>query len=470
LQLHDAKVNDLRRCLTKADNAQYFTRVKEPSKMPSTDRTFNSSTPLWVCVAVSSVLVIQVESLAENWLQFRGSDANGVSTSPLPVSWSTKDGQSQNIRWKVSVPGEGWSQPVVWDGKVILTSAVPVDAKDGTGPEDYTGGGGSQRGDLMAIDYRYQVTCIDADSGTELWQTTCKQGRPPIPRHSTNTYATETPVTDGQRIYAYFGMNGVYALDMQGEVLWKKDLGVHEMRADWGTASSPVRFNGRLYVQVDNQANSFLVALDCNTGHEVWRVSREENSQYSSPMVWRNSIRNELIVGGMVYRSYDPDTGKLLWQLDMGKGRSSATPVADGDHLYVGNELRNRGGEDDGGGRLFCVKPGGSGDITPPDESPKSEYIEWWIEKSDMQMASPVIHQGKMYLFERQAGNMHCIDIGNGTTVYRQRVRGAKAFWASPWTDGIRIYALDSDGTTHVLSTIMGDACIGEWSNLSSHG
>ncbi len=420
--------------------------------MPSTPRTSPSNLPLWVCVAVSSAFVFQVETLAENWPQFRGPDANAFSTTPLPVSWSIKDGQLKNIRWKTSIPGEGWSQPVVWDGKVILTSAVPVDAKDGTGPENYAGGGGSQRGDLMTIDYRYQVTCFDADSGTQLWQTTCKQGRPPIPRHSTNTYATETPVTAGQRIYAYFGMNGVYALDMQGNVLWKKDLGVYEMRADWGTASSPVLFDGRLYVQVDNQVDSFLVALDCKKGDEVWRVSRDEKSQYSSPMVWSNSLRNELIVGGMVYRSYDPDTGELLWQLDMAKGRSSATPVADGDRLFVGNELRNRGGEDDGGGRLFCVKPGGSGDITPLDESPKSEFVEWWLEKADMQMASPVICQGKMYLFERQAGNLQCIDIANGTTVYQQRVRGAKAFWASPWTDGNRVYALDSDGTTHVLS------------------
>jgi len=420
--------------------------------MLPTRKTFDSIIPLCVCVAVSGVFAFQSETLAENWPQFRGSDASAVSTTPLPVSWSIKDGQMKNIRWKIPVPGEGWSQPVVWDGQVIMTAAVPVDAKDGTGPENDAGGGGYERGDLMTIDFRYQVTCFDADSGAQLWQTTCKQGRPPIPRHSTNTYATETPATDGQRIYAYFGMNGVYALDMQGKVLWKQDLGVYEMRADWGTASSPVLFNGRLYVQVDNQADSFLVALDCKTGDEVWRVARDEDSQYSSPMVWRNSVRSELIVGGMVYRSYDLDTGKLLWQLDMAKGRSSATPVADGDHLFVGNELRNRGGEDDGGGRLFSVTPGGSGDITPPDETPQSEFVDWWIEKAGMQMASPVICQGKMYLFERLTGNMHCIDIANGTTVYRQRVQGAKAFWASPWTDGNRVYALDSDGTTHVLS------------------
>jgi outer membrane protein assembly factor BamB len=399
------------------------------------------------------IVALPVEAFADNWPQFRGAAANAVSGKPLPLTWSDQDGQTKNIRWKITVPGEGWSQPVVWDGRVYVTAAVPVDTDQATGPDDYNGGGGYQRKDLMSTPYSYQVNCLDANSGELIWQTTCKQGPPPIPRHNTNTYATETPLTDGKRIYAYFGMNGVYALDMTGNVLWEKDLGVYEMRAGWGTASSPALFDGRLYVQVDNEADSFLVCLDGATGEEVWRVSRDERSQYSSPMVWQNSLRNELIVGGMVYRSYDPLTGELLWQLDMNKGRSSATPVADGDRLFVGNELRNRGGDDDGGGRLFCIQPGGSGDITPPDDSSSSDVISWWIERADMQMASPVICQGKIYLFERSTGNMHCVNIANGETVYRQRLRGAKAFWASPWSDGQRVYAVDSEGTTHVLSS-----------------
>ncbi len=407
---------------------------------------------LLLAAAVLAVFTYPINASAENWPQFRGSAANAVSTTPLPLVWSDQDGKTQNVRWKISLPGEGWSQPVVWDKRVYVTSAVPVAASDATGPEDYAGGGGYRRDDLLSTAYQYQVMCLDADTGTQLWQTTCKQGPPPIPRHSTNTYATETPVTDGQRVYAYFGMNGVYALDMQGNVLWKKDLGVFEMRAGWGTASSPTLFDGRLYVQVDNDVESFLVALDSKTGDEVWRAPRDEKSQYSSPMVWENSVRNELIVGGMFYRSYDLETGKLLWQLDMAKGRSSATPIAVGDRLFVGNELRNRGGDDDGGGRLYCIKPGGSGDITPADDVPSNEFVQWWIEKADMQMASPTICNGKMYLFERQTGNMHCVDITNGATVYRQRVRGAKAFWSSPWTDGNRVYAIDSDCTTHVIA------------------
>ena len=395
---------------------------------------------------------------AENWPQFRGSFANAISSTTLPVTWAEEGDATTNIRWKVSLAGEGWSQPVIWDKQVFLTAAVPQLSPDQsadtpTSPEQNNGGYGRDRDDLTEVIYKYEAFCLDADSGNELWRTTCKEGRPPIPRHSTNTYATETPVTDGSLIYAYFGMNGVFALDMQGNVVWQKDLGVYEMRANWGTASSPTLYDGRLYVQVDNQVDSFLVALDAKTGEEVWRVARDEKSQYSSPMIWQNSQRTELIVGGMIYRSHDPATGELLWELDMAKGRSSATPVADGDRLYIGTELKNRGGDDDGGGRLFCVTPGGQGDITPLDDQAQTDFIAWWIENADMQMASPTICDDRLYLFERRTGNMHCVDANTGDTVYRKRVRGAKAFWASPWTDGEHVYALDANGTTHVLAS-----------------
>ncbi len=274
-----------------------------------------------------------------------------------------------------------------------------------------------------------------------------------MPRHSSNTYATETPITDGERVYAYFGMTGVFCFDMQGQPLWEKDLGSFEMRAGWGTSSSPVLFDDKLFLQVDNDEQSFLVSLDAKTGEEVWRVNRDEKSQYSTPMVWRNNLRNELIVGGLFYRSYDLETGELLWQLDMAKGRSSSTPVAIGDRLFVGTELRNRGGDDDGGGFLFAVKPGGSGDITPPVDATSSKFIEWKIDHSNIQMASPAVCDGRLYFLERQSGQVHCINAKTGELEYRERIRGARAFWASPFTSGGRIYCLDASGTTHVIGS-----------------
>ncbi len=390
----------------------------------------------------------------QNYPQFRGENSDAVSSQPLPTVWADTENSQTNIRWKIDIPGEGWSQPIVWENRLYLTAAVPLNEADSikVGPEAHSGGYGRNRDDLVNVAYKYQVFCFDIETGSKIWERSVKEGKPPIPRHSTNTYATETPITDGQRIYAYFGMNGVHCLDMDGNIVWQKDLGAYKMQAGWGTSSSPALLDDRLFVQVDNEEQSFLTALSTQTGEELWRVDRDEASQYSSPFVWKNSLRNELILGGMVYRSYDPATGGLLWQLDMNKGRSSATPIAIDDRLYVGNEFRNRGGSDDGGGQLFRVKPGGAGDITPAAGAKSGEFVEWRISDSGIQMASPTKLTGNLYFFERRRGIVHCVDAETGEIEYQSRVRGAGAFWSSPWSDGKHLFAMDSTGNTHVIA------------------
>ena len=393
--------------------------------------------------------LIAAPAAAENYPQFRGANSDAVSSQPLPVRWNDVGGEQTNIRWKVPARGEGWSQPIVWDGRIYVTAAVSQ--ATGTRPESNNGGYGRNRPDLVNVRYQYRVQCLDADTGEDVWTRTVKEGKPPLPRHSTNTYATETPATDGERVYAYFGMNGVYALDLDGDIIWSRDLGVYEMRAGWGTASSPALLDDRLFVQVDNEEQSFLVALDTATGKELWRVDRNESSQYSSPLVWRNSLRTELVVGGTVYRSYDLATGSLLWSIDMNKGRSSATPIAIGDRLLVGNEFRNRGDDDDGGGRLYAIVPGGSGDITPAGDAMAGEFVAWRMDESDMQMASPTVCAGNVYFLQRRRGIVTCVDIDTGRLEYSSRIRGSDAFWSSPWTDGTNVYALDAVGNTSVI-------------------
>lgn len=400
---------------------------------------------------VEEILVGGMTRVAgDQWSQFRGDRMDGVATSKHPESWD----ESTNIAWVVDVPGEGWSCPVIWDNRLFLTAAVPVDTNGASsaGPSEYSGGGGTRRDDLQRVTFKWQVICLDTQTGRELWRRTAKQGRPSMPRHSSNTYATETPITDGKRVYAYFGMSGLFCYDLEGNKLWQKDLGSYPMRAGWGTSSSPVLFDNKLFLQVDNEERSFLVAIEAETGQEVWRVDRDEKSQYSSPIVWKNSIRNELIVGGMVFRSYDPATGALLWQLDMEKGRSSATPLIVGDRLYLGTEFRNRGGADDGGGYLFAIKPGGSGDISPPEGQTSGDFVEWKTARSGIQMASPVLCGGHLYLFERRSGMVHAIDAETGKVAYQKRIPGARAFWSSPWVSDDKVFCVDTSGVTYVLA------------------
>lgn len=393
-------------------------------------------------LCVSCFVVPSTNSRAENWPQFRGTHSDGVAQAGFPGSWDT----NRNVRWKIAIDGEGWSCPIVWEHDLLITRAVRTD----TGTNEQSGQRPG-RGDLTSATYRWDVMCIDTQTGEIRWEKTARTGNPPLNRHTSNTYATETIVTDGQRVYAYFGMNGLYCYNLSGELQWQKDLGTYEMRAGWGTASSPALHDGIVYLQIDNEEKSFVVALDGLSGDEIWRTHRDERSQYGSPIIWKNSLRTELVTGGQQSRSYDLKSGDLLWSLDMQKGRCSSTPLVVGDMLYVGTELRNNGGEDDGGGYLFAVKAGGSGDISTAGQVP-SPFVAWQLEKSGIQMASPVLCEGHLYLFERRSGMLHCVNAATGEMAYEQRVPGARAFWSSPWTVDGKVYALDDSGTTHVIA------------------
>ncbi len=414
-------------------------------------RTTHPRSPSALPILGFLLVAVLPQGYADEWSQFRGSNSDGRAAADFPDEWS----DTQNVRWKVALPGEGWACPIVWGNRVIIAAAIPAEQNVSPAafrPEQYQGGGGRRRSDLTEREYRWDVFCFDAETGDKLWQTTAKTGKPPIPRHSSNTFATETPVTDGERIYVYFGMNGLFCFDMDGELQWEKDLGTYEMRAGWGTSSSPVLLDDKLFLQIDNEQQSFIVALDALSGEESWKVLREEGSQYGSPIIWKNSLRHELIAGGTFFRSYDPDTGELLWQLDMDKGRCSASPLAVGDRLYVGTQFRDRGGPDDGGGFMFAIKPGGKGDITPTAGERSNGSVVWKLADSGIKAASPVLCNNHLYLLDRNSSILSCIDAETGKLAYRKRIPKARSFWSSPWTHDGKVYCLDDAGTTHVLA------------------
>jgi outer membrane protein assembly factor BamB len=363
-----------------------------------------------------------------DWPQFRGPSSTGVADDARPpYQWAA----DKSLAWVADIPGRGWSQPVVVGEKAIVTTAVPDDTS--------TAGG-----------YRWELHCLDLKTGKPLWVKAAINAPPRLETHRDNTYATETPVCDGERLYTYFGMMGLFCHDLDGNLVWQKDLGVFPMDNGWGTASSPALDDGKLFLQVDNEESSFVVALDAKTGDELWRVARDETSNWSTPLVWKNSARTELVVGGAKVISYDPANGKELWSIDIG-GRSSASPTADGDVVVFGGEDRSSRGGSPGG--LFAVRAGAEGELRADQPANDGEPgLVWSNVRAAPGMASPLVYRGVVYIFERNGSVARGHDLATGEMLFRQRMPGGSAFWASPWASRGRVYAMDEVGTTFVLN------------------
>jgi len=387
----------------------------------------------------SAIMLTMTTATADNWPQFRGANHDYLPTqSGLPTEWNDET----NVEWIAPIPGEGWASPVVWGDHVFIATAVQ---EKGPAVKPRPGA----RGDRVGKDavYRWELHCLNLATGEERWKRVVLQGHPRNRTHPANTYASETPVTDGERVYVYFGMMGLFCYDFDGELVWKKDLGGLPMERDWGTGSSPIMHEGILYLQIDNEEESFLVALDGETGDERWRKARNEGSSWSTPMIWRNRERTELVTNADTVRSYDPQSGELLWSLRYPGGRASASPVGDADVLYIGNEER-----EDGGGILAAVKAGASGDITPSEGEQSNGDILWWRADAGPDFSSPLLYEGHVYILARNRGQVSCYDAKTGAPAYEhERLTRARSFWASPWAYDGKVFCPDDSGRTHVL-------------------
>ncbi len=402
-------------------------------------------------LATAYVVCLSSATLAQNWPQFRGGAGDGVaSAAKHPEKWSAEE----NLAWKTKMPGVGWSQPIVWGDKVFLTAAVSERGQRPK-PGDWSPGDagvltmvfGNYR-KPPAAEYQWQLLCLDGKTGEIAWERTALTGKPRVPIHINNTYATETPATDGERIVAYFGMLGAFCYDMEGTLLWQKDLGSYPMQMDWGSGSSPLIVGDLVVIQCDNDKASFVVGLNKNNGDEVWREKRDERANWCTPVVWKNSRREELVVGGGTkMRSYEPATGKLLWEM-AGSGRCSASPVAAGDLLFVNSGDRLTGQR----GILAAIKAGASSDISLGGDAAANEHIAWHQEHVGHVVASPLVAADCLYLCEQKAGIIHCLDAKTGKRHYRQRLPGATGLTASPWTTGDKVFFLDQSGQTFVIA------------------
>jgi outer membrane protein assembly factor BamB len=395
---------------------------------------------IWSLISIALILSA---CTSENWPQFRGVDQNMVVEGDLPTQW----GMDKNVAWSVDVDGDSWSSPVIWDNKIFIAAAVPE--KVYTPPERQEGeprpDPAEDRHYLEEV-YRWELSCYDLLTGEELWKQLAHKGNPRIKKHRLHNYAGESPVTDGKRIYMYFGMRGVYCYSLDGELLWEKDLGAFPTLRNWGTGSSPVIYEDLLYIQVDNEEKSFLVALDAKTGDEVWRVNRDEGTNYSTPMIWKNSTRTELVVGGKKARAYDPATGDLIWELAMAGHYNIPSPVGTEHYLFLGNS-----GYRDTPATFFCVKAGAEGDITPTEGETTSSGVLWSIPDAPLGNPSPLLHNGLLYLLSSRGGDLACLDAITGEVIYQEKVPKVGITWATPWAFEDKIFFYDDKGVTQVI-------------------
>ncbi len=376
-----------------------------------------------------------------NWPEFRGSSCGVVEDAVLPVTWST----TENVVWKVDVLGRGWSCPVVWGDRVFLTTVASEghveEAKKGL----YLGG---DRNAPPSAVHHWIVYCCDWDTGRIVWQKTVHEGKPAQPVHVKNTYASETPVTDGQRVYFYFGNVGVFCFDLEGNELWRKRLDPVKMRYNWGTAASPTLHGDRLFIVNDNEEQSYLLALDTRTGEQVFRVERDEKSNWATPYLWQNAQRTELVTCGTgKVRSYDL-SGKPLWQLGPMSSITIPTPVQNHGLLYICSGFV----ADRKVRPIYAVRPGASGDISPKDEQDPGEYVAWYHEVGGPYNPSPIAYGDYLYvLYDR--GTVSCFDARTGDVVYEQQplAADARAFTASPWANDGKLFFLSEDGDTFVV-------------------
>jgi len=408
----------------------------------------------------------------DNWPAFRGADALPIAEDDprLPSTWSP----TENVVWKTEVDGLGWSSPVVWGNQIFLTTVVSEGESQEPRMGLYFPYGSPETnddprfeapkpGDLMEREvdlHHWLVYAYAVDTGELEWTSEVNVGEPQFDRHLKNTFASSTPVTDGERVYAYFGNVGVFALDMTGTVVWERRFDPTVTRLGWGPAASPVLHGDSLFIVNDNDEQSFVVALDTATGTEQWRVDRDEGTNWSTPFVWQHDARTELVTAGSdQVRSYDLD-GNELWRFSGLNTISIPQPFSAHGLLYV-----TSGYVGDAVKPVFAIRPGAQGDITLQDGQRTSDSVVWYQEGAGPYHPTPLVY-GDSYFTLLDQGFYTVHDAHTGEEQYyseqqvlnqevRRRVAiGAGGFTASPWAYNGQIFVISEEGTTYVIDPI----------------
>jgi outer membrane protein assembly factor BamB len=383
-----------------------------------------------------------------NWPSFRGPGASGVADGQSPITaWDGEKGT--NVRWKTAIPGLGHSSPVIWGDRLFLTTAVSTNPD----PEFRPGG---LRGDNLSNDrtvHQWKVLALDKATGRIVWERTAHEGAPRGTRHLKSTFATPTAATDGRRLVAFFGSEGLYCYDLDGTLIWKKDLGTVG-HFSYGFASSPIIFRDMVIVQSDTNPDrkqerpvSFIAAFDLADGRERWRTPRDEDekSSFGTPTIYDGAGRAQIIAnGGTRARAYDPATGREIWSLSAPSDIVTPTPVVARDLIFImsGNT---------GYQPIFAIRPTAIGDITPKPGQETNDFVAWSSTRGGSFTPTPVAYGDYLYSIN-VSGIVGCYDARTGERKYLQRLQHAgSGFSSSPIAADGRLYFASEDGDVFVV-------------------
>ncbi len=395
-----------------------------------------------------ALLLGRVWVSAGNWPQYRGEHAAGIGESAaLPTTWSVTTGE--NVRWQTPIPGLAHSSPIVWGDRIYVATAVQAVGKSDLKVGLY--------GNIDSVKEKesnqWRLLALDRATGKILWNVLGHEGVPKVARHTKATYCNSTPATDGQRIVAIFGSEGLFCFDAAGKLLWKKDLGPMDAgyfqvpTAQWGFASSPVIYDGKVVVQCDVQKDSFLAVFDLADGKELWRTPRADVPTWGTPTVVTAADRTQIAVNGWHHAGgYDFTTGKELWRHDGGGDIPVPTPItANGLIYFTSAHGRSR--------PMRAVRAEAAGDLTPVDNSTKNPAIAWEDDRRGNYMQTPIIVSDLLYACN-DIGLVTCFDAKSGDVRYSERLsKLGEGFTASPVSDGRHLYFTSELGNVYVVPT-----------------
>jgi outer membrane protein assembly factor BamB len=378
-----------------------------------------------------------------NWHRWRGPLANGTAPQANPpLKWS----ETENIAWKVEVPGKGSGSPIVWGDSVFVVTAVPTKqeveeaAQADDRPSSPRGRRGFGRREQPTTVHQFIVLCFDRTTGKEKWRQIAAEQVPNESGHSTNTFASASPVTNGEQLFVSFGSVGIFCYDMQGKLLWKRDLGDMQTRNAFGEASSPALHGDTLVVPWDHEGPSQIFALDTKTGRTRWATEHEEPTTWNTPLITEHAGVTQVIVNGITRsRSYDLATGKLLWECGGQTTNPIASPVRYKDLAICMTGYR--------GYAVVAIPLASRGDVTDSDK------LAWQRTDAGPYIASPLLIDDQLYYTKSRDAVLLCVDAGTGETVIdASRIPELSTLYASPVAAAGRIYYTDREGTTTVLA------------------